>query len=163
MLTLDPQRAAPLAVVMAIQPVVQACPQMKTRLAQHLDLKLALAAVGQGEPDLAPQQAFVARVELEPGVKTAQPLAPPVGKLKTALHFLVLPALACIQQVILVEAVMAAIGIAKQQRVPDRQNFGRVRIIKLEPQDHETALRSIHRDDNNRFWRLPNIVGIRRN
>jgi hypothetical protein len=30
-------------------------------------------------------------------------------------------------------------------------NFGRVRIIKLEPQDHETALRSIHRDDNNRF------------
>jgi hypothetical protein len=30
-------------------------------------------------------------------------------------------------------------------------NFGRVRIIKLEPQDRETALRSIHRDDNNRF------------
>jgi hypothetical protein len=30
-------------------------------------------------------------------------------------------------------------------------NFGRVRVIKLEPQDRETALRSIHRDDNNRF------------
>ena len=30
-------------------------------------------------------------------------------------------------------------------------NFGRVRIIKLEPQNHEQALRSIHRDDNNRF------------
>ncbi|MSO36692.1 MAG: hypothetical protein EXQ69_00400 [Acidimicrobiia bacterium] len=30
-------------------------------------------------------------------------------------------------------------------------NFGRVRIIKLEPQDHETAMRSFHRDDNNRF------------
>ncbi|MFM8267108.1 MAG: hypothetical protein ACKOA2_03740 [Ilumatobacteraceae bacterium] len=30
-------------------------------------------------------------------------------------------------------------------------NFGRVRIIKLEPQDHETALRSFHRDDNNRL------------
>jgi len=30
-------------------------------------------------------------------------------------------------------------------------NFGRVRIIELEPQDHEQALRSIHRDDNNRF------------
>jgi hypothetical protein len=30
-------------------------------------------------------------------------------------------------------------------------NFGRVRIIKLEPQDHEQALTSIHRDDNNRF------------
>jgi hypothetical protein len=30
-------------------------------------------------------------------------------------------------------------------------NFGRVRIIKLEPQDREQALRSIHRDDNNRF------------
>jgi hypothetical protein len=30
-------------------------------------------------------------------------------------------------------------------------NFGRVRTIKLEPQDHETALRSFHRDDNNRF------------
>ena len=30
-------------------------------------------------------------------------------------------------------------------------NFGRVRIIKLEPQDHDTALRSLHRDDNNRF------------
>lgn len=30
-------------------------------------------------------------------------------------------------------------------------NFGRVRIIKLEPQDHEQALKSIHRDDNNRF------------
>jgi hypothetical protein len=30
-------------------------------------------------------------------------------------------------------------------------NFGRVRIIRLEPQDRETALRSIHRDDNNRF------------
>jgi hypothetical protein len=30
-------------------------------------------------------------------------------------------------------------------------NFGRVRIIKLEPQDRETALRSLHRDDNNRF------------
>jgi hypothetical protein len=30
-------------------------------------------------------------------------------------------------------------------------NFGRVRTIKLEPQDRETALRSFHRDDNNRF------------
>ena len=30
-------------------------------------------------------------------------------------------------------------------------NFGRVRVIKLEPQDHETAFRNIHRDDNNRF------------
>jgi len=30
-------------------------------------------------------------------------------------------------------------------------NFGRVRIIRLEPQDRSTAMRSIHRDDNNRF------------
>lgn len=30
-------------------------------------------------------------------------------------------------------------------------NFGRVRIIKLQPQDREVAMRSIHRDDNNRF------------
>lgn len=30
-------------------------------------------------------------------------------------------------------------------------NFGRVRIIKLEPQDRDAALPSIHRDDNNRF------------
>ena len=30
-------------------------------------------------------------------------------------------------------------------------NFGRVRVIKLEPQDREAAMRSIHRDDNNRF------------
>jgi hypothetical protein len=30
-------------------------------------------------------------------------------------------------------------------------NFGRMRIIKLEPQDRETAMRSFHRDDNNRF------------
>ena len=30
-------------------------------------------------------------------------------------------------------------------------DFGRVRTIKLEPQDHDTALRSFHRDDNNRF------------
>ena len=30
-------------------------------------------------------------------------------------------------------------------------NFGRVRIIKLEPQDREQAITSIHRDDNNRF------------
>jgi hypothetical protein len=30
-------------------------------------------------------------------------------------------------------------------------NFGRVRAIKLEPQDRETAIRSLHRDDNNRF------------
>ena len=30
-------------------------------------------------------------------------------------------------------------------------DFGRVRTIKLEPQDHETAMRSFHRDDNNRF------------
>ncbi len=30
-------------------------------------------------------------------------------------------------------------------------NFGRVRVIKLEPQDREAAIRSIHRDDNNRF------------
>src|SRR3954452_1979246 len=27
-------------------------------------------------------------------------------------------------------------------------NFGRVRVIKLEPQDHEQAFRSFHRDDN---------------
>jgi hypothetical protein len=32
-----------------------------------------------------------------------------------------------------------------------RANFGRVRIIKLEPQDRDQAIRSIHRDDNNRF------------
>jgi hypothetical protein len=30
-------------------------------------------------------------------------------------------------------------------------NFGRVRTIKLEPQDRYTAIRSLHRDDNNRF------------
>jgi hypothetical protein len=30
-------------------------------------------------------------------------------------------------------------------------NFGRVRTIKLEPQDYESSLRQIHRDDNNRF------------
>jgi hypothetical protein len=30
-------------------------------------------------------------------------------------------------------------------------DFGRVRTIKLEPQDHESAFRSFHRDDNNRF------------
>jgi len=30
-------------------------------------------------------------------------------------------------------------------------NFGRVRVIKLEPQSHEEAFRSFHRDDNNRF------------
>lgn len=30
-------------------------------------------------------------------------------------------------------------------------NFGRVRTIKLEPQDREAAIRSLHRDDNNRF------------
>ena len=30
-------------------------------------------------------------------------------------------------------------------------NFGRVRVIKLEPQNRETAVRSLHRDDNNRF------------
>lgn len=30
-------------------------------------------------------------------------------------------------------------------------NFGRVRTIKLEPQDRESAIRSLHRDDNNRF------------
>ena len=30
-------------------------------------------------------------------------------------------------------------------------NFGRVRVIKLEPQDRERAMHSIHRDDNNRF------------
>ena len=30
-------------------------------------------------------------------------------------------------------------------------NFGRVRIIKLEPQTRDVAIRSIHRDDNNRL------------
>jgi hypothetical protein len=30
-------------------------------------------------------------------------------------------------------------------------DFGRVRVIKLEPQDHDTAFRNFHRDDNNRF------------
>jgi len=30
-------------------------------------------------------------------------------------------------------------------------NFGRVRIIKLEPATHEEAMRSFHRDDNNRL------------
>ena len=30
-------------------------------------------------------------------------------------------------------------------------NFGRVRIIKLAPQSRDQAIRSIHRDDNNRF------------
>jgi len=30
-------------------------------------------------------------------------------------------------------------------------NFGRVRTIKLEPQNRDAAIRSLHRDDNNRF------------
>jgi hypothetical protein len=30
-------------------------------------------------------------------------------------------------------------------------DYGRVRTIKLEPQDHDAAFRSFHRDDNNRF------------
>ena len=32
-----------------------------------------------------------------------------------------------------------------------RANFGRVRVIKLEPQQRDEAIRSVHRDDNNRF------------
>lgn len=32
-----------------------------------------------------------------------------------------------------------------------KASFGRCRVIKLEHQDHEAALRSFHRDDNNRF------------
>ncbi len=36
-------------------------------------------------------------------------------------------------------------------------NFGRVRVIKLEPQDRDSAIRSIHRDDNNRF--NPDVEG----
>jgi hypothetical protein len=30
-------------------------------------------------------------------------------------------------------------------------NFGRVRVIRLEPQTYDEAMRSFHRDDNNRF------------
>ena len=30
-------------------------------------------------------------------------------------------------------------------------NFGRVRVFRLEPQDRDQALRSVHRNDNNRF------------
>lgn len=30
-------------------------------------------------------------------------------------------------------------------------DFGRVRVIRLEPQDYEESLRHLHRDDNNRF------------
>ncbi|MFI5053910.1 MAG: hypothetical protein ACHQDE_06065, partial [Acidimicrobiia bacterium] len=30
-------------------------------------------------------------------------------------------------------------------------DYGRVRVIKLEPQDRDAALRQMHRDDNNRF------------
>lgn len=30
-------------------------------------------------------------------------------------------------------------------------SFGRVRVIRLEPQSHDEAMRSFHRDDNNRF------------
>jgi len=30
-------------------------------------------------------------------------------------------------------------------------NFGRVRVIKLEPQSRDDAIRNVHRDDNNRF------------
>jgi hypothetical protein len=33
----------------------------------------------------------------------------------------------------------------------DGGNYGRVRVIKLNPSDEETALRQLHRDDNNRL------------
>jgi len=46
----------------------------------------------------------------------------------------------------------AAISPTLRRYVDDvGANFGRVRVIKLEPQDRETAIRSLHRDDNNRF------------
>lgn len=46
----------------------------------------------------------------------------------------------------------AAISPTLQQYVADvGANFGRVRVIKLEPQDRDAAIRNIHRDDNNRF------------
>ncbi len=46
----------------------------------------------------------------------------------------------------------AAISPTLRRYVDDvGANFGRVRVIKLEPQDREQAIRSIHRDDNNRF------------
>ena len=46
----------------------------------------------------------------------------------------------------------AAIAPTLQRYVADiGANFGRVRVIKLEPQTREQAIRSIHRDDNNRF------------
>jgi hypothetical protein len=46
----------------------------------------------------------------------------------------------------------AAISPTLRAYVDDvRANFGRVRVIKLEPQTREAAIPSIHRDDNNRF------------
>jgi hypothetical protein len=46
----------------------------------------------------------------------------------------------------------AAISPTLRRYVDDvGANFGRVRVIKLEPQDRDAAIRSIHRDDNNRF------------
>ena len=46
----------------------------------------------------------------------------------------------------------AAISPTLQRYVDDvGANFGRVRVIKLEPQTRDEAIRSIHRDDNNRF------------
>jgi hypothetical protein len=41
-------------------------------------------------------------------------------------------------------------GIVAQVDAVDA-DFGRVRVIRLEPQTYEDALRHIHRDDNNRF------------
>jgi len=46
----------------------------------------------------------------------------------------------------------AAIAPTLRRYVDDiGANFGRVRVIKLEPQDRDTAFPSFHRDDNNRF------------
>jgi hypothetical protein len=41
-------------------------------------------------------------------------------------------------------------SIVRQVEAVDA-DFGRVRVIRLEPQGYESALRHIHRDDNNRF------------
>ena len=134
--TVDVQLSAPFAVVVPVEPEVQAATEMESGVAHRFDGDRAGGAVGHREVQRAAEHAPVDRVEPELGPQRGEAFDLPVGVLDAAFDHRLLVAERAHQPMLVVDRVDGAVGSFEHHRAPreaerDTVEHGRVRTFEV--------------------------------
>ena len=117
-LAVDVQRAAPLAVEVAVEPEIEAGPEMEPGVADRLEGDRPLGAVGVVKWNVPPSTRRLTGSKRTLGPQRHEPLDPAVGVLDTALDRRLLVAAEPELAVLVVQRVARAVGALEEHRAP---------------------------------------------